>query len=125
MIPLRTILVAVDPSEPHPHVLPPALTLAAGLHAKLHVMTVVTDPLHEPWTGYTPAPALVDELDRARAAAHRWLEWLVPGQAVRDGRITVAAAWGEPAEEIIDYARRHHIDLMVCGTHGRRGVTVC
>ncbi len=122
MIALHTLLVAVDPSEPHPRALARALALAAGVHASLHVLTVVSEPLHEPWTGYAPGLALVDELDRERVSAHRRLERLVPRRAVRDGRITLATAWGEPAEEIVRYARRHHVDLIVCGTHGRRGV---
>ncbi len=122
MIALRNILVAVDPSEPHPRVLARALALAAVAHASLHVLTVVTEPLHEPWTGYTPGLALINEVDRERDVAHQRLERLVPHAAVRAGRITMATAWGEPAEEIVRYARRHDVDLIVCGTHGRSGL---
>jgi nucleotide-binding universal stress UspA family protein len=122
MIALQTILVAVDPTEPHRRVLARALALAAGVHASLHVLAVVSEPLHEPWIGYESGTALVDALDRERVAAHRRLERLVPRRAVRDGRITVATAWGEPAAEVVRYARSHLIDLIICGTHGRRGM---
>jgi nucleotide-binding universal stress UspA family protein len=122
MIALHRVLVAVDPSDRHSPALARGLALASGLRASLHVLAVVTEPLHKPWTGYTPGPALVDELDRERAAVRRRLERLVPRLAVRDGRITVATAWGEPAEEIIRYALRHRVDLIVCGTHGRGGM---
>jgi len=122
MIPLHTLLVAVDPSDPCPYVLPQALAFAAAMRASLHVLTVVSEPLHEPWTGYAPGPSLVDELDRERAAAQTRVERLVPRRALRDGRITVMTAWGEPAEEIVRYARRHQADVIICGTHGRRGV---
>ena len=29
--------------------------------------------------------------------------------------------WGDPADEILKYAREHAVELVVCGTHGRRG----
>jgi nucleotide-binding universal stress UspA family protein len=29
--------------------------------------------------------------------------------------------WGDPATEILKYARDHGIDLIICGTHGRSG----
>jgi nucleotide-binding universal stress UspA family protein len=33
----------------------------------------------------------------------------------------VATAWGDPSDEVLKYADCHDIDLVVCGTHGRRG----
>ena len=30
--------------------------------------------------------------------------------------------WGSPAEEIINYARRRNVDLVLVGTHGRTGL---
>ena len=29
---------------------------------------------------------------------------------------------GDPADEIVDFARRHNVDLIVIGTHGRTGL---
>jgi K+-sensing histidine kinase KdpD len=30
--------------------------------------------------------------------------------------------WGDPVDVILDYARAHDIGLIICGTHGRRGL---
>ncbi len=40
---------------------------------------------------------------------------------VSDRRAIVATAWGDAADEILKYAKTHRVDLIVCGTHGRRG----
>lgn len=37
--------------------------------------------------------------------------------------VDVAATGGDPAEEILRYAKGHSIDLIVMGTHGRSGVS--
>lgn len=41
--------------------------------------------------------------------------------AAPDVRVVVSSAGGDPAEEILRYARHHPIDLIVMGTHGRSG----
>ncbi len=40
-----------------------------------------------------------------------------------DVPVTVAGTGGDPAEEILGYAQRHPIDLIVVGTQGRTGVS--
>jgi universal stress protein A len=47
----------------------------------------------------------------------------VRAKAGPDVPITVAGRTGDPAEEILRYAWRHAIDLVVMGTHGRTGVS--
>jgi hypothetical protein len=41
----------------------------------------------------------------------------------RDVPVTTAVESGTPAPHIAEYARRHGIDLIVVGTHGRTGVS--
>jgi nucleotide-binding universal stress UspA family protein len=36
--------------------------------------------------------------------------------------VEIAAPAGDPADAVIQYANEHGIDLIVCGTHGRRGL---
>ena len=43
--------------------------------------------------------------------------------SVLDGAAAVRAAGGDPAREIVKYATRHGIDLIVLGGHGRSGVS--
>ena len=76
--------------------------------------------------------------DLARQAGGRLtvLHVMMPGEAsVTDALIAIAdelrngvdvetaLALGDPAEEIVRHARRHEVDLVVLGTHGRTGVT--
>jgi nucleotide-binding universal stress UspA family protein len=37
--------------------------------------------------------------------------------------VVPAVVFGRPAREIVAYASRHGIDMIVVGTHGRRGVS--
>jgi nucleotide-binding universal stress UspA family protein len=47
----------------------------------------------------------------------------VQAKAGPDVPIIVAGGAGDPAEEILRYAWRHAVDLIVMGTHGRTGVS--
>ena len=44
-------------------------------------------------------------------------------RAGSDVPVTVARTGGDPATEILRYAKRHPIDLIVVGTHGHAGAT--
>jgi nucleotide-binding universal stress UspA family protein len=115
------ILVATDFSEASGVALEEGRQLAATFSAKLYLLHVVAEPLREAWIGFTPGPQFVEWCERLEADARVRLERGVPQQDVADGRIVVATAWGDPADEILRYAASHDIDLIVCGTHGRRG----
>jgi nucleotide-binding universal stress UspA family protein len=54
------------------------------------------------------------------AGVSQLLAWIRAG--FREGTpVVIATAFGDPAEEIVRYAREHAIDLIVLGTHGRTG----
>lgn len=99
--PARQILVATDFSDSAEAALGVAVRYARELHARLHL-------LHVFWAGEVEVTQLL-----ADAAA----------QAGPDVPVTVSGAGGDPAEEILRYATRHPIDLIVVGTHGRTGVS--
>jgi len=97
----RNVLFATDFSQPSRLAGKIAAELARHFGARLHVLHVVP-----PVTDPTPAaPAL-------RAAVAE----LEAGLAV-----VTASATGRAASEIVKYARRNAIDLIVLGTHGRTG----
>src|SRR3989338_7919094 len=76
-----------------------ALQFGARLHV-LHVVPPVTDP--------TPAPA------NLRAIAEGLGRALSPVTAITSGLVT---------RQILAYAKKNAIDLIVLGTHGRTGVS--
>ena len=100
---VHDVLFATDFSDASRLAGESAAAFARHFGARLHVLHVappVTDP--------TPAPAAL----RAVAAE------LETGLS-----IVTAIAAGRPARQIVDYARRNAIDLIVIGTHGRTGVS--
>lgn len=99
--PAREILVATDFSISGAAAVEAAVAYARALGARLHLLHVDTAP------GARDVGALLREA-AARAG---------------DVPVTVATTGGDPAQEILRYARRHAIDLVVVGTHGRTGVT--
>ena len=120
MIALRTILVASDFSEASGTALQQARSLAAVLGARIYLLHVF-DPVRETWSGYIPRAELLKFIDRREANARKQLERLLSREDVAKGCIAVATACGDPADEILRFAESHGIDLIVCGTHGRRG----
>lgn len=99
--PARQILIATDFSDSAEAAFRVAVQYARALHARLHL-------LHVHRSGETEVTRLL-----ADAAA----------RVGSDVPVTVAGTGGDPADEILRYATRHPIDLIVVGTHGRTGVS--
>jgi nucleotide-binding universal stress UspA family protein len=95
------ILVATDFSDGATAALRVAIDYGRRLHARLHVLHVLSR----------------DEYDVTRLLADAVAE------AGAEVPVTVASTGGDPAEEIVRYAARHSVDLIVVGTHGRTGVS--
>ena len=124
MIALKHILVATDFGEPAEAALRYGRELARCFQASLHVLHVVEDlaasagplpgmPIDTGGLQTTLEQDALANLDRLvsepdRAALHAHLEIAV-------------SAW--PGQAILAYARDLQIDLIVVGTHGRRGLT--
>jgi nucleotide-binding universal stress UspA family protein len=99
----RDILFATDFSEASRLAGQTAAAVARHFGARLHVLHIVP-----PVTDPTPAPealrAVVAELETGLS-------------------VVTAIASGRVAPQIVDYARRNTVDLVVLGTHGRTGVS--
>ena len=100
---IREVLFATDFSDASRLAGETAAEFARHFGARLHVLHVVP-----PVTDPTPAPAAL------RAVAAELEKGLSIVTAITSGRV---------ARQIVDYARRHAIDLIVLGTHGRAGVS--
>jgi nucleotide-binding universal stress UspA family protein len=117
------ILVPTDFSPTSNLAIEYATTLAKWLGASVHLLHVVEDPFvggalgSEVYIASVPGlhMQLVDE------AAVKLAD-LVPA-ADRDLiKITSEVRVGQPADSICEVAKAEHCDLIVMGTHGRRGV---
>jgi nucleotide-binding universal stress UspA family protein len=120
MIGLKRVLVPTDFSETSEAALRYGVAVAGIFGATLHVLHVI-EPLHEAWAGYAPGTSFLAVVERKQADARTHLEERLSKEDVPTGRTVPATVWGDASDQILKYAVDHHIDLIVCGTHGRRG----
>jgi nucleotide-binding universal stress UspA family protein len=121
----RRILVAVDGSSTSAAALAAALELARTLSAHVRLLHVVDSPYDYPDVMFGHVPGDLEELQQARHKV---------GQEVLDQAITQArraqcepeaclmeGTGGRASQSIVEEARTWGADLIVVGTHGRRG----
>jgi len=121
VIALKNVLVATDFSECSQAAVAQARALAEAFSARVHLLHVVTEPLHEVWACYAPGADFLTLVEKLQAGARERLALIASPDEVASGRVVLAAVWGDPCDEVLKYARAHNVDLIVCGTHGRRG----
>jgi nucleotide-binding universal stress UspA family protein len=116
----RTILVPVDFSPNSETALDYAVELAGKLDAKVYILNVIAlSGLGVPELGAALAPSLIDSMVRDSEAA------LAKLADARRSQATIADTLlrtGDARDIIIHTAEEVAADLIVMGTHGRRGV---
>jgi universal stress protein A len=120
---VNRILVPTDFSETADKALAYAKDLAPKLGASLHLVHIYRDPYAV--AAYAPevyAPVPADVRERAlEEVRERLFERLDADEEQRfSGSRGIVR--GLIAPQIVDYAANNDIDLIVMGTHGRRGV---
>jgi len=111
----KRILCPIDFSEHSEAALGYASTLASESGAKLFLVYVDDSQVayDAGFAGYVP-PA--DETEQLEKQLHETLPTVAGVECEHH------LLFGHPAEAIADFAKRHDIDLIVMGTHGRTGV---
>ncbi|WP_458207606.1 universal stress protein [Haladaptatus sp. NG-SE-30] len=110
------ILLPTDGSETTEKAARQALDIAATYDAALHVISVVDRTVVPP---DVRADIVYDELERGADEAVSEIE----AEAKDAGTdVETAVITGTPHRAILDYADDNDIDLIVMGTHGRRGI---
>jgi nucleotide-binding universal stress UspA family protein len=118
------ILVPTDFSPPSDAALACARDLADKYNARLSLLHVLTSPdATGYWTPEVYVPARLEARERLTGEAkHRAESALTPEERNRYDVIVQVRA-RSVADDILDFAREHDVDLIVMGTHGRRGLT--
>ena len=111
MIRLTQILVATDFGEASGVAMDYGRALARTFGSSLHLLHVMENSF------LRPSPADPHELKTATAT--RLSLHLTDDDRATLHAIAVLKTSDNPAEEIVKYAKAHHIDLVVMGTHGR------
>ncbi len=95
--------------------------LARQLSARLHLLYVVRE------FGFVRGIFIphenIDKMEEEyRGAAQRHMERLREEHFEDDPTVVAAVAFGNPAEEVLRYAKEKRIDLITLMTHGRTGL---
>jgi nucleotide-binding universal stress UspA family protein len=113
----ETILVPTDGSSEADDALEHALELAELCDADVHVL-FVADTAQDSVT--VVGTDVIDALKREGASVVEAVETRGDSLGIDvEGEILQ----GDPAKTIVDYARETDVDLIVMGTHGRRGLS--
>jgi len=116
-----SILVAIDDSACAQRALAIALDLALVHNAKLTVATVV-DPVEACAPALDPYSAIVPFLEALTENAHRLIDEATVKAIAAGVPADGAVLEGPPVATLLELARRDRVDLIVIGSHGRRGV---
>jgi len=116
----RTILVPIDLEDSGAQVLDYAVALAAKLDAKLHVLHVVPWPLLGADIPIAVTDTAMDEFMKGKQQA---FDELVAAHAARTPLGSAMLKKGDARTAILAAAEELRPDLIVMGTHGRRGVS--
>ena len=120
----RHILVPVDGSPTSDKALDEAIRLAVFSGAKISLIHVIDDLSYV--TGFEPATDYVQQLiPLMRAAGEDLLAKQgerVLAQGLQLECVLIAEGPGRVCEHVAEHARISHADLIVLGSHGRRGV---
>jgi nucleotide-binding universal stress UspA family protein len=124
----KNIVVAVDGSPTSIRGLRTAIDLAADQNAALHVVHVVDVMPIGPVLdgGYVPTGYLDQIIEALRESGGKLLaraQALADAQGVQTRPTMVEAYGGSVAHTILAEARKARADLIVLGTHGRRGLS--
>ena len=114
----RHILVPTDFSQSADAALDYAVSLAAKLDAKIHVLNVIGTRALGGELGAMLTSGMLEDLFEAN---RKGLERLVTERAGKCAFAPVELETGDARTEILQAIPRLAIDLVVMGTHGRRG----
>jgi len=123
----RNILVTSDFSKYADNALRKALELAAPFKAKislLHAAEILSTDMY-PSIGELAVPVMVNNPDLEKKHLERLekdLKELIEDVDYPEELIETVTVSGHPVDAILDYAKENDIDLIVMGSHGRRGL---
>ena len=121
MVEIKKILFPIDLTENSSKILPYVLSASEKYNSMIYLLHVVDDLLK--WGGlYVPHPSL-DELQKeALEGAEKALDRICEEQLQSCPNFQRRIVSGDPAAEILKTIESEGIDLVIMGTHGRKGL---
>ncbi len=118
--PPRNILVPIDFSESSEKAATAACALAAKTGATVHLLHAYVIPVESVGLALAVSQHYVEQfVGESKAQLQELGSRLCPGAVL--GPFLVES--GDPREVITEEAKKLHAELIVMGTHGRRGIT--
>lgn len=117
MFQVKKILFPVELTENTRRIFPFVLGMVHQCQAELHLLHVTMDM--EQFGGLYDLTAL--QTDFLGVAKTR-LEDMCQCELAELPGVTIKVESGDPALKIVEYARRECVDLIIMGTHGRKGL---
>jgi nucleotide-binding universal stress UspA family protein len=117
------ILLAIDDSKFSKAATNAILTLGPPKTSQIRVLHVVEPPsvlVARGMGGYSPNLRMIWEAQRKTAAA--LVSRVANHLRSKDYKVSTSVVQGEPRGKIVDVAARWKADLIVLGSHGRRGL---
>jgi len=117
----KKILFPVDLSESSPKIVPYVTTMAEKFGAEVHLLFVAR--VFEYFSGiYVPHPSISKFEDEVLEGATKKLKEFKEEyfSDLQDTKAEVAP--GDISEEVLKYIQTKGIDLLIMGTHGRKGL---
>jgi nucleotide-binding universal stress UspA family protein len=114
---VRKILVAVDFSEDSRKTLQYAFDFFQGCGVEIHVVHVIYDPL--PAGSYIPHRS-VDEMEKSAVdlAMEDLKKFISRKVLTSEEKVEPVVLCGTPYAELLDYGKKHGIELIVIGSQG-------
>lgn len=120
MAKIQKILCAVDFAEYSPQVADYAQTLAKALQAEIQVLYVA--PTLAQYVGFQVSPNSIESfVSEIITGAEETMNKFIKDH-LSQINATGHVLTGYAAEEILNFAAKNDIDLIVMGTHGRKGI---
>ncbi|MDA8079127.1 MAG: universal stress protein [Nitrospiraceae bacterium] len=118
---IERILFATDFSEGSDHALPYAVDMARQYNSKLYLVHVIYDVAKT--AGWYVPHVSIDEIYRdMERSARAELEKIYIDEMRGFKDIEHVVLKGIPYEEITRFAAEQQVDLIILGTHGRKGI---
>ncbi len=121
MIEFKRILYPVDLSESSDKMIPYVQSVAEKFDSKIYILFAAR--VFEYYSSmYVPYPSISSFENEVIAGAEKRLYEFVDEHFSQYANTKAVVVAGDASEEIINYIQEHHIDLVIMGTHGRKGM---
>jgi nucleotide-binding universal stress UspA family protein len=116
----KQILFPVDLSEVSPKIVPYVREMAEKFEAEVHLLFVARILQH--FTSiYVPHPSINQFEEEMKKGAEKKLQEFIE-EYFKDAPCKARVILGDAAQEVLNYIQSEGIDLVIMGTHGRKGL---